>query len=128
MRIDPKIRDTVTFLSSSTYLSKRQYTSYVFKLCCLCLGHVVPKSPKLSLGSRDRSITGLDLGHVIEPMQSFFLNSSSEQNIFASLESIFPCDELLAETGDVALQPSYGPCSSVDLQGRETIQASLIKA
>ena len=38
LHIGPKIEDMVTFLSSSPELSKREYTSYVFILCCLCLG------------------------------------------------------------------------------------------
>ena len=38
LHIRPKIENMVTFLSSSPELSKREYTAYVFKLCCLCLG------------------------------------------------------------------------------------------
>ena len=51
MHLGPKIEDMVTFLSSSSKLSKREYTSYVVELCCLCLGHVVPELPNVSLGS-----------------------------------------------------------------------------
>ena len=36
LHIGPKIEDMVTFLSSDPELSNRDYTSYVFKLCCLC--------------------------------------------------------------------------------------------
>ena len=42
LHIGPQIGDIVSFLSSSAELSKREYTSYVFKLCCLCLGLIVP--------------------------------------------------------------------------------------
>ena len=38
LHIGPKIEDMVTILSSSPEFSKREYTSYIFKLCCLCLG------------------------------------------------------------------------------------------
>ena len=48
LHIGPKIEDMVTFLSSSPELSKREYTSSVFKLCCLCLRHVVPELPNVS--------------------------------------------------------------------------------
>ena len=41
--IGPKIVDMVTFLSSSPELSKRDSISHVFKLCCFCLGHIVPE-------------------------------------------------------------------------------------
>ena len=81
--IGPKIEDMVTFLSSSPELPKREYTSYVFKLCCLCLGHVVPELPSVSMGSPDRS-SAVDLSDVIEPLQCYLLTCSAEQKIFGS--------------------------------------------
>ena len=60
-----------TFLWSSPDLSKQDYTSYVFKLCCLCLGHLVPELPKVSLGYPNRTVAGVDLADVIEPLQSY---------------------------------------------------------
>ena len=69
LHIGPKIEDMVTFLSSSPELSKREYTSYVFKLCCLCLGHIVPELPNVSMGSPDRSRNAIGLAHIIEPLQ-----------------------------------------------------------
>ena len=118
----------VTFLSLSLELSKREYTSYVFKLCCLCLGHIVPDLPSVSLGSPNRSVAGVDLAHVIEPLQSYLLGSSLEQNIFASAECISSSIEMLVEVGDRALQPSYGPWASVDFHGRGKFHADLTKA
>ena len=53
MHIGPKIGDMVIFLSSSPELSKRECTSYVFKLSCLCLANVVTELPKMSLVSFD---------------------------------------------------------------------------
>ena len=124
----PKIEDMVTFLSLSPELSKREYTSYVFKLCSLCLGHVVPDLPSVSLGSPNRSVAEVDLADVIEPLQSYLLVSSLEQNIFASAECISSCIEMLAEFGDRALQASYDPWASVDFHGRGKIHADLTKA
>ena len=49
LHIGPKTDDMVTFLSSSPELSKREHTSYVFKLCCLCLGQVAPELPNVLL-------------------------------------------------------------------------------
>ena len=69
LHIGPKIEDMVKFLSSSPELSKPEYTSYVFKLCCLCLGHVVPELPNVSLGSPSRKGTEVDLVDVSEPLQ-----------------------------------------------------------
>ena len=128
LHIGAKIEDMVTFLSSSPELSKREYTSYVFKFCCLCLGHVVPELPSVSLGSPNRNVAGVDLADVIEPLQSYLLSSSLEQNIFASAECISSCVEMLAEFGDRALQPCYDPWASVDFHGRGKIHADLTKA
>ena len=128
LHIGSKIEDMVTFLSLSPELSKREYTSYVFKLCCLCLGHVVPELPSVSLGSPNRSVAGVDLADVIDPLQSYLLSSNLEQNIFASAECISSCVEMLAEFGDRALQPSYDPWASVDFHGRGKIHADLTKA
>ena len=68
LHIGPKIEDMVTFLSSSPELSKREYLSNVFKFCCLCLGHVVPELPNVSLGSPNQRVAGADLVDVIEPL------------------------------------------------------------
>ena len=119
--------DMVTFLSSSPELSKRYFTSYVFNLCCLCLRHVVPELPNVSLGSPNRYVTGLGLPDAIDPLQSYLLNSSSDQNINSSAESVSSCVEILAEFGDEALQPSYNPWSNVDFHGRAKIHADLKK-
>ena len=118
----------VTFLSLSPELSKREYTSYVFELCCLCLGHIVPELPNVSMGSPNRSVAGVDLADVIEPLQSYLLSSSLEQNIFTSAECISSCVEILAEFGDWALQPSYYPWGSVDFHSRAKTHADLKKA
>ena len=67
-QIGPKIEDMVTFLSLSPELSKWEYTSYVFKLCCLCLGHIVPELTNVPLGSPDRTGDVIDLEDVIEPL------------------------------------------------------------
>ena len=88
LHIGPKNEDMVTFLLLSPELSKREYTSYVFKLCCLCLGHIVPELPKVPLGSPDRNGAVIDLEDVMEPLQSYLLTCSSDQIIFVSADSI----------------------------------------
>ena len=126
--IGPTIEDMVTSLSSSPELSKREYTAYVFKLCCLCLGHVVPELPSVSLGSPDRNSSAVDLSDLIEPLQSYLLTCNTEQNIFSSADSISSCVEMLAECGDKALQPSYDLWAGVHFHGRSKIHADLTKA
>ena len=128
LHIGPKIEDMVTILSSSPELSQREYTSYVCKLYCLCLGHVIPELPNVSLGSPYRIVAAVDLADVIEPVQGFLLSSSSEHNIFSSAECISSCVEMLAKFGDRALQPSYDPWANVDFHGREEIHADLTRA
>ena len=128
LHIGPKIQDMVTFLSLSPELSKREYTSYVFKFCCLCLGHVVPELPHVSMGSPDQSSSGIDLADVIEPLQSYLLTCSADQSIFVGADSVSSCVEMLAEFGYKALQPSYDAWASVDFHGRAKIHADLTKA
>ena len=128
LHIGPNFEDMVTFLSSSPELSKREYTSYVFKLCCLCLGHIIPELPNVSMGSPGRSCRAIDLADIIEPLQCYMLTCSADQNIVVSADCISSCVEILAEFGDRALQPSYDPWASVDFHGRVKIHADLTKA
>ena len=128
LHIGPKIEDMIIFLSSSPELAKRQQTAHVFKLCCLCLGHTVPKLPSISLGSPGKSNSEVDLSDIIEPLQSYLLGSGAEQNIFTSAESISSCVELLDEFGDKVIQASYDPWASVDFHGKSQIYADLTKA
>ena len=128
LHIGPKIEDMVRFLSSSPELSKRECTYYVFKLCCLCLGHIVSELPNVSLGSPDRSSSAVDLADVIEPIQRYLLTCNADQNISVSADSISSCVEMLPEFGDKALQPFYDPWASVDFHGRAKIHADLTKA
>ena len=122
------IEDIVTFLSLSPEISRQEIASYDSKLCCLCLGHIVPELPKVSLGSPDRSSTVIDLADVIEPLQSHLLTCKMEQNIFVSADSISSCVEMSTEFGDKALQPSYDHWASLDFHGRSKIHADLTKA
>ena len=128
LHIGPKIEDMITFLSSSPELAKREYTFRAFKLCCLCLGHVVPKLPSVALGSASKGAAEVDLSEVIEPLQSYLLSSSAEQNIFTSAESISSCVELLNEFADRAMQPGYDPCASVNFYDKSEISVDLTKA
>ena len=125
--IGPKIEEMVTFLSSSPEMSERENASYVFKLCCLCLGHVVPELPNVSLDTPRRSETEVNFAEFIEPLQNYLLTTGAELRIFSSAESIWSCVELLAELGDKALQPSYDFCARVDFHGRAKIHAYLTK-
>ena len=92
------------------------------------MGHVVPELPNVSLGSPNRSVDGVDLSDVIEPLQIFLLSSSSEQHNFSSAECSPSWVEMLVEFGDRALQPSHDPWASVDFLGRVKFHAVLTKA
>ena len=127
LHIGSTIEDMITFLSSSPVLAKREQTFHVFELCCLCLGHVVPILPSVSLGSPGKSTAEVDFSDIIEPLQSYLLGNSAEQNIFTSAESISSCVELLDEFGDKVLQPCFDPWASVDFHGQSQIYADLTK-
>ena len=67
--VGPDVEDMVSFLSSCPELSRGEYTWDLFNLCCLCLGHVAPKLPDVSLGSSKVGVTRVDLSSVVEPIQ-----------------------------------------------------------
>ena len=89
---------------------------------------MVPKLRAVTLGSPGKSASEVDLSDIVEPLQSYFLGSSAEQNIFTSAESISSCVELLDEFGDRAIQPCYHPWASVDFYDKSQIYADLTKA
>ena len=128
LHIGPKIEDMITFLSSSPELAKREHTSHVFKLRCMCLGHVVPKLPSVTLGCPSRSAAKTDFSDIIEPLQIYLQSSGAGQNIFSSAESILSCVELLDEFGDKAIQPCYEPWASVDFHNKSEMYADLTNA
>ena len=68
------------------------------------------------------------MSDIIEPLQSYLLGSSAEQNIFTSAESISSCVELVDEFGDQAIQPCFDPWASVDFHDKSQMYADLTKA
>ena len=126
--VGPDVEDMVSFLSSCPELSRRNNTWDLFKLCCLCLGHVAPKLPDVSLGSSKVGVTRVDLSSVVEPIQGFLLSSDAEGNFFIDPASISSCMELLETFSDSALQCDYNPWESVNVHGYEKIRAELEKS
>ena len=124
----PSVEEMVSFLSSCPELSRRGYTWDVFKLSCLCLGHVAPKLPDVSLGSSKVAVTSVDLSAILEPLQGYLLSSDAEGNFFTDPESISSCMELLETFGDSALQCGYNPWEFVDCHGYEKIRTDLEKS
>ena len=109
-------------------LSRRGYTWDVFKLSCLCLGHVAPKLPEVSLGSSKVGVTSVDLSAILEPLEGYLLSSDAEGNFFTDPESISLCMDLLETFGDSALQCGYNPCEFVDCHGYEKIRTEWEKS
>ena len=126
--VGPDVEDMVFFLSSCPELSRRRYTWDLFKLSCLCLGHVVPKLPDVSLGSSKIGVTSVDLSSIVEPLQGYLLSGDAEGNFFTDPESISCCMELLETFGDSALQCGYNPWEFVDVHGYEKIRTELDKS
>ena len=126
--VGPDVEDMVSFLSSCPELSRREYTWDLFKLCCLCLGHVAPKLPDVSLGSSKIGVTRVDLLSVVEPIQGYLLSSDAEGNFLTEPASISSCMEFLETFSDSALQCDYNPWESVNVHGYEKIRAELEKS
>ena len=87
----PAVEDMVFFLSSCPELSRREYTWDLFKLCCLCLGHVASKLLDVSLKSCKIGVTSVDLSSVMEAIQGYLLSCDSERNFFTDPESFSSC-------------------------------------
>ena len=128
LSVGPDVEDMVSFLSTCPEMSRREYTCDLFKLCCLCLGHVAPKLPDVSLRSSKVGVTKVRLSSVIEPIQGFPLSSGAEGNFFTDPGSISSCMELLETFSDSALQCDYNPWESVNVHGYEKIRAELEKS
>ena len=121
----PFIDDMVTFLSNCRELARREYTLHVFKLCCLCLGHICPALPSVGLNYAMSGVGSVDLYSVIEPLQIYLLCGELVNNFFTDPESIARCVELVDNFGDQALQANYNPWDSVDFHGRAGIMEGL---
>ena len=126
--VGPDVEDMVSFLSSCPEWSRRRYTWDLFKLSCLCLGHVAPKLPDVSLGSSKVGVTSVDLSSILEPLQGYLLSSDAEGNFFTDPGSVTSCMELLETFGDSALQCVYNPWEFVDVHGYEKIRTELEKS
>ena len=124
----PIIDDMVTFVANCPKLAHREYTLHVFKLCCLCLGHICLALPTVELSYPTSGVESVDLFSVIEPLQSYLLCGDSAHNFFTDPDSIGRCVELVDNFGDRALQAGYNPWDSVDFNGRAGIVEELSKA
>ena len=124
----PGIDDMVIFLANCPELVRREYTLHVFKLCCLCLGHICPALPSVGLNYPMSGVENVDLSSVIEPLQSYLLCGELVNNFFTDPESIARCVELVGNFGDQALRAQYNPWDSVDFHGRAGIVEGLSKS
>ena len=57
----PMVNDMVTFVANCPELARREYTLHVFKLCCLCLGHIRPVLPTLGVIYPMSGVESVDL-------------------------------------------------------------------
>ena len=64
---EPVVEDMVTFQAICPELARRECTLHVFKLCCLCLGHICPVLPFVGLSYQMSGTETVDLSLVIEP-------------------------------------------------------------
>ena len=103
----PVIDDMVTFLSNCPKLARREYTLHVFKLCCLCLGHICPALPIVGHSYPMSGMESVDLSLVIEPLQSYLLLGELTNNFFTDPDSVARCVEMVDSFGDQALQADY---------------------
>ena len=113
----PMVNDMVTFLANCPVLARRDYTLHVFKLCCLCLGHIFPVLPTVGLNYLMGGVESVNLSSVIEPSQSYLLCGDLGDNFFRDPESIARCVEPVDNFRDQALRVGYDPWESVEFHG-----------
>ena len=118
----------VLSLANCPQLARREYRLHVFKLGCLCLGHICPALPSVGLNYPMSGVEKVDLSSVIEPLQSYLLCGELLNKFFTDPESIARCVELVDNFGDQALQADYNPWDNVDFHGRAGIVVGLSKA
>ena len=121
------VYDMVTSLAKCLELDRREYTLHVFKLCCLCLGHICLVSPTVGLSYPMSGVESVDLASVIAPLQSYVFCGELANNFFTDPDSIARCVELVDNFGDQALRAGYNPWESVDFHGRVGIVEQLSK-
>ena len=121
----PMVDDMVTFLANCSGLGRREYTLHVFKLCCLCLGHICPVLPTKGLSYLMSGVESVDLSSVIERLQSYLLCGDMANDFFTDPESIARCVELVDKLGDQAIRAGYAPWESVDFHGSAGIVEGL---
>ena len=105
----PMVNDMVFLLANCPKLACREYTLHVFKLLCLCLGHICPVLPTVVMNYPMSAVESADLSSVIEPLQSYFLCGDLANNSSTDPDSIGRCVELVGNFGDQALRAGYDP-------------------
>ena len=124
----PMVDDTLTFLANCPDLADREYTLHVFRLCCLCLGHICHVLPTVGLNYPMGGMESVDLSSEIEPLQSCLLCGDLANNFFTDPKSIARCVEWVDNFGDQALRADYNPWDCVDFHRRAGIVEGLLKA
>ena len=84
----PVVDDMVIFLANCPELACREDTLHVFKLCCLCLGHIFPVLPGVRLHYPISGVESVDLSSVIEPLQNYLLCGEMANNFFQILSQL----------------------------------------
>ena len=123
----PAIDDMVTFLANCPELARRENTLHVFRLCCLCLGHICPVLPRVGHIYPMSGVESVDLSSVIETLQSFLLCGELVNKFFTDPDSIARCVELVNNFGDHTLRAGYNPWESIDFHGSAGIVDGLSK-
>ena len=106
-------------MSSYLELVQREYTQYVFRLCCLCLCHFVSNLPKVDLSSGWVGTTNVDLSCIIEALQGFLQSIVSEGNCLIDPEFIRACLEVSEDFSNIVLQLSCNVWESVNVNDYE---------
>ena len=115
----------VTFPAFCPEPALNGFTLYLFKVGCLCLGHICPVLPSVRLSYPMRGIETVDSTSVTEPSPIYLMCGKLANKFSTDPESIVRCVELVDNFEDQALLAGYDPRESVIIHERNDIVQEL---
>ena len=124
--VGPESEDLIAFLSGCPKLSHQIRTMRMFHLSCLCLGHVVFFVSQVMFGSSSEAGDEPHLSDFFGPVESYFLSSCSEFDMFTDAASVIDCLEFLKSVIGTVVESGKSPWVYVDCFDEDTILKVLV--
>ena len=123
----PSVGDTVSLCGFPEMCSEEKAVKE-FRLSCLRIDHFSPVLPNVNFRAAVSPFSDPELSEVIEPVQSYLLSHSVENNYFTDPKSIIECVELLNASACSALHSGYDVWTYIDICAKEHILKYLVSS